>query len=353
MNAADQRGATVSPGGAAPRTVAVFGGQDLVGDAFLKLPFLRAMRATWPGAHITWLVGDRSVFAGPMASVAAPYLDRVVERCGLGSGRWGELIRPVPRGLGPYDLLLDSQARPLLSVSLWRIPHRRFVAAALATRQAGPHLVDRLLALVEAAHGQAVRWDLSPVAVPEALRAAATAALPDPGGVQGRRYVAIAPGAGGAHKCWPMEHFASLVRMVAARGLVPAVLLGPAEAAARDSLRAAAPEAIFPEEHPAFAALPPGSQPLRVVAIAARCALGVANDAGPGHMIAAAGTPLVSLFGPTPPAKFRPLMPRASRVLRAQDFGGTAVMAAIPVAAVAAAVSDLLAAEAGGTPWTP
>ena len=337
---------------ATPRTVAVFGGQDLVGDAFLKLPFLRAMRAIWPSAHITWLVSDQSAFASSMASVGAPYLDRVVERCGLGSGRWVELVRPVPRGLGPYDLLLDSQARPMLSVSLWRVPHRRFVASALATRGAGPHLLDRLMALVEAAHGQDVRWDLSPVPVPEALRAAAAAALPDTGASDAaRRYVAIAPGAGGVHKCWPMEHFAALARILAERGLVPAVLLGPAEAGARASFQAAAPAAIFPEEHPVFAALPGGSQPLRVVAIAERCALGVANDAGPGHMIAAAGTPLVSLFGPTPAAKFRPLMPRASRVLRAQDFSGTAAMDAIPVAAVAEAVSDLLEKAIPGAPW--
>ena len=342
----------MSPAYDPPRTVAVFGGQDLVGDAFLKIPFLRAMRAAWPSAHITWLVSGQSAFASSMAFLGAPYLDRVVERCGLGSGRWAELIRPVPRGLGPYDLLLDSQARPMLSVSLWRVPHRRFVAAALATRGAGPHLVDRLLALVEAAHGQAVRWDLSPVAVPEALRAAAAAALPDTGASDAaRRYVAIAPGAGGARKCWPMEHFAALARILAERGLVPAVLLGPAEADARASFQAAAPAAIFPEEHPAFAALPGGSQPLRVVAVAERCALGVANDAGPGHMIAAAGTPLVSLFGPTPAAKFRPLMPRTSRVLRAQDFGGTAAMGAIPVDAVAEAVSDLLAEPTSGAPW--
>lgn len=337
----------MTPSGEAPRTVAVFGGQDLVGDAFLKLPFLRAMRTVWPSAHITWLVSGRSVFATSMAAVGAPYLDRVVEHCGLGTGRWSELVRPVPDGLGPYDLLIDSQARPMLSASLWRIPHRRFVAAALATRGAGPHLLDKLMALVEAAHGQAVRWDLSPLAAPEPLRAAAAAALPDAGAPDApRQYVAIAPGAGGVHKCWPMEYFAALARVLAERGVVPAVLLGPAEAGAHASFKAAAPAAIFPEEHPAFAALPGGSHPLRVVAIAERCAVGVANDAGPGHMIAAAATPLVSLFGPTPPAKFRPLMPRASRVLRAQDFGGTPAMSRISVDAVAAAVSDLLAQAA-------
>jgi ADP-heptose:LPS heptosyltransferase len=102
------------------------------------------------------------------------------------------------------------------------------------------------------------------------------------------------------------------------------------------------PGALFPEEHPAFAALlRDGPQPLRAIAVAARCAAGVANDGGPGHMIAASGAPLLSLFGPTRPEKFRPVAAR-SAVLRAQEFGG-AEMDRIPVPAVAAALETLLA----------
>uniref|UniRef100_UPI0022EA974E glycosyltransferase family 9 protein n=1 Tax=Falsiroseomonas oryzae TaxID=2766473 RepID=UPI0022EA974E len=102
------------------------------------------------------------------------------------------------------------------------------------------------------------------------------------------------------------------------------------------------PGACFPEEHPAFAALlQAGPQPLRAVAVAARCAAGVANDAGGGHMIAASGTPLLSLFGPTRPDKFRPVAAR-SAVLRAQDFGGPE-MHRIPMEAAAAALESLLA----------
>jgi ADP-heptose:LPS heptosyltransferase len=53
-------------------------------------------------------------------------------------------------------------------------------------------------------------------------------------------------------------------------------------------------------------------------------------------MLAAAGIPLVSLFGPTDPGKFAPWTERLT-VLRAQEFG-SAEMAAIPLAAVLAAV---------------
>jgi ADP-heptose:LPS heptosyltransferase len=73
------------------------------------------------------------------------------------------------------------------------------------------------------------------------------------------------------------------------------------------------------------------------IALARRLSSAVANDSGTGHMLAAADIPLVSLFGPTPPAKFAPATPRLT-VLRAQDFGGGDAMESIPVQAVAAAL---------------
>jgi ADP-heptose:LPS heptosyltransferase len=58
-------------------------------------------------------------------------------------------------------------------------------------------------------------------------------------------------------------------------------------------------------------------------------------------MIAASGAPLLSLFGPTSPAKFRPVAAR-SAILRAQDHGGRE-MSAIPLEAAASALETLLA----------
>ena len=69
-----------------------------------------------------------------------------------------------------------------------------------------------------------------------------------------------------------------------------------------------------------------------------RLAAAVANDSGTGHLIAAAGTKLVSLFGPTRAAKFAPAAPRLE-IVAAQDFGGEA-MEAIPLDAVDAALIE-------------
>ena len=48
---------------AAPETILAYSGLELMGDGFMKIPFLRALRGTWPQARITWLAGaGRTVY---------------------------------------------------------------------------------------------------------------------------------------------------------------------------------------------------------------------------------------------------------------------------------------------------
>ena len=51
------------------------------------------------------------------------------------------------------------------------------------------------------------------------------------------------------------------------------------------------------------------------MAAVAESHLHLAGDTGTGHIAAAYGTPVVSVFGPTPPERYRPWSARA-RVLR-------------------------------------
>lgn len=324
---------------AAPRRIGVFSHQEVIGDGLYKVVFLRALRHAFPTAELTWMTTRDTVFARTLSPVTAPLLDHVVEHCGIGAKPAALLRRPP--ALGPFDLLIDTQALLWRTLQAWRVPHRRFLSAAflrhgLGRGPIGLHSLDRLFALLEAATGAPAARDLSPLILPAEITAAAAAALP--GGVS---RIALAPGAGGVEKCWPLERFIALARIQAERGRQPVFLLGPQESEWRARIVAEVPGALFPEDHPAFAGTIRG--PLRAVAVAARCAVGVANDAGPGHMIAASGAALLSLFGPTSPAKFRPVAAR-SAVLRAQEHGGRE-MAAIPLGAAAAALETLLAAE--------
>jgi ADP-heptose:LPS heptosyltransferase len=329
---------------AAPaRTILVYSGLELMGDGFMKLPFLRALRAAWPASRIAWLAGKgRSVYAGTLRPLVAPYLDEVVEDAGIGS-RLGELLAR-PLGGRRFDLVLDTQRRVLTTLILRRLRHGRFVSGAADfllsdARPRRPYrkpaaMIRQLLDLVAIAAGK--EPSLAPLpALPPEFVAAARRALPE-----GERHVGLVPGAGGRQKCWPRERYVALAGHCLARGWRPAFLLGPDERDWLGALREAVPQARFPLQDAATAPEIAVS-PLFTMALGARLGVAVSNDCGTAHILAAAETPLVSLFGPTDAAKFAPFTPRLE-VLRAQDFGGAA-MAAIPEAAVRTALDAAMA----------
>ncbi|HTY66099.1 MAG TPA: glycosyltransferase family 9 protein [Alphaproteobacteria bacterium] len=321
----------------APQTILVYVGRDLIGDGLIKLPFVRALRAAFPAARITWLAGTgETVYAGPLRPLVAGLIDEIIQDAGIGQ-RPVELLRRPLRGRS-FDLIIDTQRRILTTLILRRIAHTRFMSAAAGyllsdikpdgRDKKPPALIRQLLNLVELTSGRATQPHAAPE-LPAALRDTSQHLLPD-----GRTYIGLAPGAGGRHKCWPLERFIALARLLRTQGKVPVFILGPAEAEWADRVHLAVPSAKLPlQDARSF-------DPLLTLALAERLAVAVANDSGGGHLLAAGGVPLVSLFGPSSPAKFAPLAKRLM-IVTAQEFGGSE-MTAIPVDAVAAAVESLL-----------
>jgi ADP-heptose:LPS heptosyltransferase len=329
-----------------PKTILVYVGADLIGDGLMKLPFVRALRAAFPGAHISWVAGKgRSTYAHELAPLVAGLLDEVIEEAGF-DGVFRNIVHR-PLGGRHFDLVIDTQRGVPASLLLRRIRHDCFITGAadfwLSDRrpprgyERPAAMVRQMLDLVELASGKPVSFG-TPLELDGLVVEAAGRALP-PGPV----YVGFAPGAGGKHKCWPMENFITLARIQAGRGRVPVFILGPEEAGWAADIKTELPDARFaaPED-----AVTPGVSPSPAFTIAAarRLAAAVANDSGAGHMIAAADVPLISLFGPTPPAKFAP-QASALTVIAAQDFGGpgmTGDMASISLKAVRDALEKAL-----------
>jgi len=323
---------------APPTSILVYVGLDAVGDGLMKLPFIRALRAAFPTARITWMAGKgHSVYAGVLAPVVAGLVDEVIDDAQVGS-RVPELFGRPPLYGRRFDLIIDTQRRVLTSLIVRRIGHGGFISAAagfwLSTVRPSPDhrrpaaMVGQLLDLVRLAKGGEVA-EAAAVSIDPATQAAAAALLP-PGPV----YVGFAPGAGGRHKCWPLDRFIAVATAQAGHGRVPVFLLGPGEAEWAEPIRAALPAALLP--------LQAAEQvtPLLTIALGRRMAVAIANDSGAGHMLAAADVPLLSLFGPTPAAKFAPAGLK-TRVIRAQDHGGE-TMDFIPVEAVENALTGVL-----------
>ncbi|MBT4770018.1 MAG: glycosyltransferase family 9 protein [Rhodospirillaceae bacterium] len=329
------------------QSILVYVGLDLVGDGLMKLPFLRALRRAYPTASITWLAGKgKTVYASKLAPLVTGLLDEVIEDADIGS-RWRQLFARPLKGRS-FDLIIDTQRRVLTTLILRRIAHKVFVSGAanylfsdrqpFIKREKKPAaMIRQMLDLVEAASGASAdssgALDLAMDA-----RDAALADLPEPG--KGAGYIALAPGAGGEHKRWPLENFITLAKLMAEKGHIPVFFLGPDEADWRPALGAALPQALFPlQDNKVY-----GIAPDFTIAVAERCHAGVAGDCGIGHMLAAADIPLISLFGPTPPEKFSPCTRRLT-ILKAQDYEagrGGEEMAMIPVEAVEKALETAL-----------
>lgn len=119
-----------------------------------------------------------------------------------------------------------------------------------------------------------------------------------------RPYVVLAPGAGWKSKQWPADRFALLAAQLEASGLEVVAVGSEPERALLETTLARTERGVV-----STAAI----GPLGILLDRAR--LVVSNDSAVGHLAAAQGTPVVSLFNSTNPIQNRPLGKRV-RVLR-------------------------------------
>ena len=123
------------------------------------------------------------------------------------------------------------------------------------------------------------------------------------------------PGSGGAHKCWHLDNFLAVARILAKEGVEVVFLFGPAEAerfseSAIAEIRAAGKLLMNLSLTEVFGVL--------------GCSRGyIGNDSGITHLAAAVGIRTVVVFGPTKPAIYSPIGP-AVTILRSDetDFAG-------------------------------
>ncbi|MCX7902110.1 MAG: glycosyltransferase family 9 protein [Burkholderiaceae bacterium] len=212
-----------------------------------------------------------------------------------------DALRQTRQGAPAPALLLTNSFSSALACRLaglrpigYATDARGLLLAQALPAPAPLHMVEYYFALARHLTG-----DQAASPSPPSLRLAADAharagALLQAAGIAGA-YVMLSPVAAGLHrgrvKAW--SGFDALARRLQDAGWTVAVCPGPGE---RDAVRRATPTAALLAETDVgtFAAL------------LARARLVVANDSGTGHLAAAVGAPLVSVFGVTDPARTRP-----------------------------------------------
>jgi ADP-heptose:LPS heptosyltransferase len=318
------------------QTVLIYSMGEVIGDGLIKLPFIAGLRAAFPDARISWCAAKgETVYAGPLKGVVAGYVDEVILEGRNGARPLDSLPWSKPFGGRRFDLVIDTQENLRRSGVVHRGAAGRFVSAARQARDKDwpVAVTDRLARLLSLATGGQGGPRPLVLSNPDAVKAA-EALLP-----AGPTYVGLAPGAGGQDKRWPLENYLELARRVVARGWVPVFLFGPDEAEDAAIAAREIPQALQPERGRADP-YPHVKGPLLVIALAGRLAAGVANDAGPGHMLAAGGAPLLSLQQDRRKSvKFRPAAERLE-MLVAEDYGSG--MGALSVDAAWAALQTLV-----------
>ena len=279
-----------------------------LGDVVHTLPLAAALRRAMPDAAIDWVVDERS--ADLLGLV--PVLDRVVVL--------RTRSRPAVRALAEcrrtlrrrgYDVALDAQGLGKSAIVARMSGAARVVgfttpflrerwAGWLYTERADPgrprHVVERNLGLLSALGADASAWAF-PLEMPPSDAPARTRARLrlDAGG---GRFALLNPNAAWPSKRWPPERFGAVASWLRrARGLPSAVLWGPGDERRAEAVAAASDGA-------AAVAPPTGLRDL--VALARAAAVMVSGDTGPLHVAAAAGTPVVGLYGPSDPARNGP-----------------------------------------------
>ncbi len=322
------------------QTVLIYSMGEVIGDGLIKLPFIAGLRAAFPDARISWCAAKgETVYTGPLKAVVAGYVDEVILEGANGAKPLDSLPWSKPFGGRKFDLVIDTQENLRRSGVARRGASGRFVSAARHARDKDwpVAVTDRLARLLSlATDGQGAPTPLA-LTNPDALKAAETL-LP-----AGPTYVGLAPGAGGQDKRWPLENYFDLARRVLANGWTPVFLFGPDEAEDAAIAAREVPQALQPERNrtDGFTAV---KGPLLVIALASRLVAGVANDAGPGHMLAAGGAPLLSLQQDRRKSvKFRPAAQRLE-MLVAEDYGSG--MGALPVDAAWSALERLVSGAA-------
>ena len=273
-----------------------------LGDLIHTLPAFAALRRRYPEARIDWLVEP------PHREILTMVkgLSNVVALKGRSMGGWFETIGELRARR--YDLALDFQGL-IKSATLARLsgastvigfdskslrePAARLFYSRSVLIGRGGHVIEKNLALASEVLGERVTLHEPSEQADEdfPLRDMESAVLEGLRAQGVTRFALVNPGAAWPNKRWPAERFGAIAKDLSdTHGLTPVVLWGPGErvlaetvASASDGRAVIAAETRLPD----------------LVALARAATFAISGDTGPLHIACAAGTPTVSLFGPT------------------------------------------------------
>jgi len=271
-----------------------------LGDIVHCLPSVAQLRQAFPQAEIDWLIERKNKIVVELSGLEVRLLpiDTYQWRNSPGIGSAKEIAEFVwALSTDGYDCTIDFQGLlksaffAYLSGAPMRIGWERdflkeSVSRFFYTDVVTPkriHIIDQQMELLKPL-GIDPDWYIEvPLKARKEARRSVERKL---GGLAD--YIVINPGGNWPTKCWDPERYGELAMRLTNDGLPVIVTSGPGE---EDLVRSVKRKA------PAVRELPTTLEEL--VALCQTAKLFVGGDTGPTHFAAAAGTPVVAIFGPT------------------------------------------------------
>jgi heptosyltransferase I len=275
-----------------------------LGDIVHAVPAAAALRRAYPESRIDWVCDARHAAFVELITV----IDRIIRLERATVPAWVDLVRDLRPGR--YDIALDFQglmksavlarasgARRVVGFSIWHLREKgaRPFYSEVDTQAVPAHVIQKNLSLLSTVGVATTEVEFPIAHAPSAARDLVMAEA------RGRPVALINPGAAWPNKRWPSARFGEVAAFLQdVRGMHPIVLWGPGERQLGEEVVAASSGA---------ARLAPPTTTADLVALARGAGVMVSGDTGPLHIAAAAGTPIVALFGPTDPGRNGPWSP--------------------------------------------
>jgi heptosyltransferase III len=289
-----------------------------IGDVLLTVPVFRALRETFPRANIAALVnsGTEDVLAGNRLIDDILVYDRKIKRLPFHKRLFRELSFLRSVRLRGYDLAVDltsgdrAAMLALSSGARYRLayapdpgglPGKRHLYTHLAKKDGTLHMVQQNLDVVRQ-FGISTNDLKVDFFIPEQAMQFAEDVFTENSICKTDPVVHVHPTSRWLFKCWKDEHMADVINWLAGNNVRVIVTSSPSGHEMKRSRKVLA----MVNDKSGVVDLCGKTTIKQLAAISAKSDLFLGIDSAPMHIAAAAGTPVIALFGPSGEEQWKP-----------------------------------------------
>lgn len=291
-----------------------------IGDVVFTTPTLRAIKSYFPGSHLAYIVEPA---AAPVVA-GHPAIDEIIvtpRTSGVG-GILADLRLGRELRRATFDLAIDFHGGPRASMLTWLSGAPQRVGYQIAGRSwMYTTAVSRPRAL-RPRHSVENQWDLlTAIGIPPPTPIEQPVEMPIDPAADSRVDAALSArhatdaaivivhvSAGNPFRRWPLSGFGEVSAQLARGGATRIIIVtsGPSEATAAEQVVADARGRLPAAAHDRVIAWSRELPLADLRSLVERASLYIGGDSGPMHIAATSRVPMVSLYGPTLPARSAP-----------------------------------------------